>query len=564
MESRERKHTARLGSYEADVDNALQQLANDDIVARIWQRDHTVWRPDPEGIVDRLGWLNGPQSMQNALSTIQVLVEDVQADGYTHARLLGMGGSSLSPEVFRETFGVADGYLDLAVVDSTDPDYVQSQIDGLDLSKTLFIVSSKSGSTVETLSFFKYYYNRVAEAVGEEKAGEHFVAITDPGSKLETLSSQLNFRATFLNDPHVGGRSSVYSYFGMVPAALVGVDLSRLLERAQQASQMCQLQEDNPGAWLGVIMGTLANAGRDKLTIVASPRVARFAEWAEQLIAESTGKEDKGIVPVVGEPLGTTDLYGNDRLFVYLSLADDSTHDSTISALEQVDQPVVRLQLTDIYDLGQQFFIWIFATAIAGHIIDVQPFDQPNVESAKIRARKMVQAYTDSGALPEQDVAFTDRGITVYGEVTGDTASGALQNFLEQAGQGDYICLQAYVQPTLETDRALLELRTKILDNYRRATTLGYGPRFLHSTGQLHKGDDGSGLFVQFTSDPDKDIGIPDEAGKPESSITFGVLKSAQALGDGEALRSENRRIIRLHLGQEVVEKLNRLSEDLA
>ncbi|MBC8449097.1 MAG: bifunctional transaldolase/phosoglucose isomerase [Chloroflexi bacterium] len=550
--------TASLGSYQAAVDDALAEMKEDRIMTRIWAHDHTVWKAEPTEITNRLGWLHTAEVVLKSLPRLEGLVEAVRAAGCTHALLLGMGGSSLAPEVFRKTFGpstgsgrgLKDGYLDLAVLDSTDPGAVLAHAERLDLSRTLFIVATKSGGTVETLSFFKFFYNRVADALGTDQAGEHFIAITDPGSKLADLAERYGFRATFLNDPNIGGRYAALSYFGLVPAVLVGVDVGLLLGRALAAtcgSEPCVTMEDNSGAWLGAILGELAKAGRDKVTFAVSPAIASFGDWVEQLIAESTGKEGQGILPVVGEPLGPPGVYGNDRLFVHLRLDGDGTHDAALAALEAAGHPVVRLNLHDPYDLGGQFFLWEMATAVAGHRLDINPFDQPNVEAAKVLARKMVAEYTDKGVLPP-------------GESAPLTAQ-ALKEFLAQAQPGDYIALQAYLQPTAETDTALAALRIRLRDRYRLATTVGYGPRFLHSTGQLHKGDAGSGLFVQFTADDPQDAPIPDEAGSPDSTMTFGVLKAAQALGDRRALLDAGRRVLSFHLGNDVVGSLKKLGE---
>jgi glucose-6-phosphate isomerase len=552
--------SASLGTYQAAVDAALAEMVENHVIHRIWARDHTVWKPEPTEITNRLGWLHTAEVMGENLYRLEELTEAVRTDGYTHALLLGMGGSSLAPEVFRRTFGVKEGHLDLAVLDSTDPGAVLAHAERLDPARTLFIVATKSGTTVETLSFFKFFYNRVTDALGADRAGEHFVAITDPGSKLTDLAERYDFRATFLNDPNIGGRYSALSYFGLVPAALVGVDVPRLLDRALAVTSGCEscvAAGDNLGVWLGAILGELAKAGRDKVTFAISPAIAPFVDWVEQLIAESTGKEGTGILPVVGEPLGPPSVYGYDRLFAYLRLDGDDTHDVAIQALEDAGHPVVRLNLHDLYDLGGQFFLWEMATAVAGHRLGINPFDQPNVEAAKVLARRMVAEYTEKGALPS-------------GESAPLTAK-ALNDFLAQAQPGDsstssgyssgrsYIALQAYLQPTAEADAALAALRADLRDRFRLATTVGYGPRFLHSTGQLHKGDAGNGLFIQFTADDPRDAPIPDEAGSPDSSITFGVLKAAQAMGDRQALLDAGRRVIRFHLGDNIVGGLKKL-----
>jgi transaldolase/glucose-6-phosphate isomerase len=582
--------SASLGTYQAGVDDTLTEMAENRIIHRIWAHDHTVWKPEPTEITNRLGWLHTAGVMLENVPRLEALAEEVRAAGYTHALLLGMGGSSLAPEVLGKTFGVKEGYLDLAVLDSTDPGAVLAHAERLDLARTLFIVASKSGTTVETLSFFKFFYNQVAEAVGADRAGEHFVAITDPGTPLTSLADRYHFRTTFLNDPNIGGRYSALSYFGLVPAALVGVDVPRLLDRAlamASGCESCVAAGDNSGAWLGSILGELAKAGRDKVTFVLSPAIASFGDWVEQLIAESTGKEGTGILPVVGEPLGPPEVYGDDRLFIHLRLSGDDTHDAAqrpeprpeprrrvvegLAALEAAGHPVVGLNLHDRYDLGGQFFLWEMAGAVAGHLLGINPFDQPNVEAAKLLARRMVAEYTEKGALPSGESApLTAEALNEFlardpsTDVSTEPSSRAQAEGLDEGSRRSYIALQAYLQPTAETDAALAALRARLRDQFRLATTVGYGPRFLHSTGQLHKGDAGNGLFIQFTAANKRDAPIPDEAGSPDSSITFGVLKAAQALGDRQALLDAGRRVIRFHLGVDVVGGLRRLSEALS
>ncbi len=542
----ERWGTAGLGRYRSAVDAALEEIDRKRIIARIWEHDHTVWKPEPQEIANRLGWLHTAEAMQGQVPRLAALARAVRDAGYHDLLLLGMGGSSLAPELFGRVFtGQAPNLPRLAVLDSTDPDAILAHATRLDPARTLFLISTKSGTTVETLSLFKFFYNRVAEALGAGQAGNHFWAITDPGSKLDDLACHYGFRETFLNDPNIGGRYSALSFFGLVPAALVGVDLPRLLERALAAARACGPEvaaRDNPAAWLGAILGELANAGRNKITLVVSPTLAGLDDWAEQLLAESTGKEGKGLVPVVGEPPGPPEVYGDDRLFVYVGAEEP----------EEIGRahPVVRLPVRDLYDLGAQFFLWELATAVAGQRLGINPFDQPDVEAAKVLARQAVAAYRQSGALPPDEPA--------------PLTAAALNRFLAQARPGDYIALQAYVRPTAETDAALHRLRLRLRDRLKLATTVGYGPRFLHSTGQLHKGDAGGGLFLQFTSDPVQDLPIPDEAGSPGSSMTFGVLKMAQALGDRQALLHAGRRVIRFHLGTDVVGGLERLTEAVA
>jgi transaldolase/glucose-6-phosphate isomerase len=543
-----------LGADQPAVDEALTQIQEAQIIQRIWAHDHTVWADDPSEISNRLGWLHLPENMRHSPERIKTLLKALQAEGYTHAVVLGMGGSSLAPDVFAHAFGHDHDGLDLRVLDSTDPGAVLDLAGEVNPATTLFIVSTKSGGTVETLSFFKYFYNLTMEQTGRHAAGAHFVAITDQGSKLHRLAEQYDFRATFLNDPNIGGRYSALSYFGLVPAGLAGVNLSLLLYRAQIMmcnSESCNdvLDGDNQASWLGAIMGALAKSGRDKLTLISSPDLANFADWIEQLIAESTGKDGKGILPVVGEPVGAPASYGQDRLFVQLRLDGDATHDNALAMLRAAGHPVLTLHLKDRYDMGGQFFLWEMATAVAGHILGIQPFDQPNVESAKVLARAMVARYEEDGQLPAG--------------VTSQLSEEALATFLAQANPGDYISLQAYVQPTAKSEAALRALQLELRDRTRLATTLGYGPRFLHSTGQLHKGDGGRGLFVQFTSQLEQDAPIPDEAGSPESSVSFGVLKASQALGDAQALRDAGRRVIAFELEPEPVRQLKQLVKDL-
>jgi glucose-6-phosphate isomerase len=563
-----RTFSASLGRYQETVDAALAEIKREQVMKRIWEHDHRVWKPEPAEIVNRLGWLRIAEMMKANLPRLEAFAREACRDGYTHALLLGMGGSSLAPEVFRKTFGVGAGCLDLAVLDSTDPGAVLSFAERLDLAKTLFIVATKSGGTVETLSFFKYFYNWVAGSLGRGEAGANFVAITDPGSKLAELAKKLDFRATFLNDPNIGGRYSALSYFGLVPAALIGLDVRKLLERAMVAICNCDgcnqpTDGDNHGAQLGAIMGELAKAGRDKVTLITSPDMCTFGDWVEQLVAESSGKQGRGILPVVGEPVGVPEMYGDDRLFAYLRLADDHAHDEAVLALERAGHPVMRLELSDPYDLGAQIFLWEIGTVVASYRLGINPFDQPDVESAKVLARKMVAAYQGQGALPHLEPALVADGVRVYAEARADTLEGALADFLAGAGTGAYIALQAYIQPTEEADASLLELRTRLRAVTRLAVTSGYGPRFLHSTGQLHKGDAGRGLFIQLISEPTVDADIPDRAGEPGSSISFGVLKLAQALGDRQALLDAGRKVISFHLGTDVLGGLARLSQAL-
>ncbi len=556
-----------LGEYEAPVKQVLAELKRERIVERIWEHDYTVWKPQPEEIANRLGWLESPEVMQPVVKEIEGWVEEVRKAGFTHALLLGMGGSSLAPEVFRKTFGVKAGYLDLAVLDSTDPAMVRYYADRFDPARTLYIVSTKSGSTVETLSFMKYFYRQAVEALGEKTAGQHFVAITDPGSGLEALAERLKFRRVFRNDPNIGGRYSALSYFGLVPAALVGIDLAELLKRAAEMRCRCggcsSLQEEeNPAAWLGVVLGELALRGRDKLTLVLSPPVSAFGAWVEQLVAESTGKEGKGILPVVGEELLAPENYRNDRLFVHLKTEDAPEVERKLAVLQHAGHPVLTLGLRDLYDLGSQYFLWELTTAIASWRLNINPFDQPNVEASKKLAREMVQAYQQEGHLPTVNPLLEEEGIQVFGDTSANNLEDALYSFLapledEASLPQPYVALQAYLPYSAELDRALQKFRTAIQKRYRVATTVGYGPRFLHSTGQLYKGDAGRGLFIQLSAEIPEDVPIPDRS---DASITFGVLKTAQMLGDRQALQTAGRRVIAFHFRQEAIEAIQKLA----
>ncbi len=555
---------AHLGSYQSEITGALEQLAREDILRRIWKQDHTVWKTDPTQISDRLGWLYIAEEMAGRTRQMEAVAFGVQAAGYQQVVLLGMGGSSLAPELFANTFGSAAGFPQLSVLDTTDPAGILALDSQLDYAKTLFIVSSKSGGTEETLSLFKYFYGQVLSSLGKDSAGEHFIAITDPGSKLAGIAGSLKFRSIFLNDPNIGGRYSALSYFGLLPAALIGLDLDRLLSSAGEMASTCSAAAPvnaNPAAWLGAILGRLALSGRDKLTFILSPRIASFGDWVEQLIAESTGKEGQGIFPVVGEAFSEPGAYSADRLFVSLSLAGEELDSAALDDLRAAGHPILIFEIDDVYDLGGQIFLWELATAIAGYFLGINPFDQPNVEAAKQSARQMMTGYKETGALPRQTPALQAAGISVYGAVESETPDAALTEFISQANPGDYIALQAFLQPSESTTALLQELRSMLRQRTRLAGSLGYGPRYLHSTGQLHKGDGGNGLFIQFSDDGSPVLPIPDEINSPDSSISFGTLKMAQALGDNQALQDTGRRVIRFHLDD--LDAIRRLLVDL-
>jgi glucose-6-phosphate isomerase len=548
-----------LGKYQSSVEKTINKISRDRIVSRIWHKDHTVWRKDPTEISNRLGWLDCIEVTKNSFDEINSFVEEIRKDEFSHALLMGMGGSSLAPEVFRLTFGVKEGYLDLQVIDSTHPEAVLEYEKQLDPSKTLYIVSTKSGGTVETISFMKYFYTSAVKILGKEKAARHFVAITDPGSGLEEIAKKLKFRKIFLNDPNIGGRFSALSLFGIVPAALIGVDINRLFNETSEMVNECKIKElsDNSAAKLGAVIGALAGEGVDKLTLLISPKLKYLGGWLEQLIAESTGKDGKGILPVDQEPNIPVNDYGKDRIFVHLKLTGDNFFDNKVNEIKTAGFPVIELEIKNIYELGAEFFRWEFATAIAGYVLDVQPFDQPNVESAKIAAKKMMEEYSEKGKLPEPIPALETEGIKLFGELTVDNLKDALTSFLSKCEKGkSYVAIQAYLKPDEKTWQKLQLLRLNILHTYKVATTLGYGPRFLHSTGQLHKGDEGNGFFIQLISDYSNDAAIPNNAGEDKFSVSFGTLIKAQSLGDRQALIDSNRKVLTVDLGQKINKNL--------
>ena len=551
-----------LGKYQSEIENTLIRISKEKIVQRIWQKDYTVWRKDPTEISNRLGWLDCIEVTKISFNEIKSFVEEIKNEGFTNALLMGMGGSSLAPEVFRMTFGLKQGYLDLNVLDSTHPGTILEYERKLVPDKTLYIVSTKSGGTIETMSFMKYFFNAVSKKIGKDNASKHFIAITDPGSGLEETAKKLNFRKIFLNDPDIGGRFSALSLFGIVPASLVGIDIEKLFEETSKMITNFKLPEinDNSSAKLGAIISSLAKEGVDKLTLIISPQLKYLGGWLEQLIAESTGKNGKGILPVDLEPLVSVDEYSNDRAFVYIKLSGDNFYDKKVSEIKSSGSPVIEIELQDIYQLGAEFFRWEFATAIAGYVLDVQPFDQPNVESAKVAAREMMKEYQNKGRLPELNPTFESDGIKIFSEINFENLKDTFSSFLSDCKKGvSYVAIHVYLKPDEIIWQQLQLLRLKILQEYKLATTLGYGPRFLHSTGQLHKGDSGNGYFIQFISDTQNDIPIPDEAGNNSSSVSFGILIKAQALGDRQALLSNNRKVISIDLGKDVPGSLSKL-----
>jgi transaldolase/glucose-6-phosphate isomerase len=559
--ARERQ-TATLGEHQPCVNDRLDQMEREGFAAKLRARDASLWSAEAktqEAIRNRLGWLTVVEKMTDVCDDLTSFADEIRAAGYRDAVLLGMGGSSLAPEVLRSALGVGDGYPNLVVLDTTDPASIRAVENALDPAKTLFLVASKSGTTVEVLSLFARFMEQAKAAKGAA-AGENFVAVTDEGTPLQELARQHRFRRVFTNPSDIGGRYSALSYFGLVPAALIGADVAKLLDRGltmAEASASCVAPAEAPGLWLGAVLGELALAGRDKLTLAVSPEVASFGAWVEQLIAESTGKEGKGILPVDAETLGDPSDYGDDRLFVHLRLDGDDSLDEAVGKLAASGHPVIALHLRDAYDLGGEFFRWELATATAGAILGINPFDEPNVAESKGNTQRLLETYRSQGSLPEGRPALREEGVALFAQETGGGLTETLASFLRQIRLGDYIALAAYLTRTAATEAALQSMRRVIRDGTRAATTLGYGPRYLHSTGQLHKGGGDNGLFILLTADDSEDLEIP---GQP---YTFGVLKRAQALGDLEALQRRGRRVVRVHLSGDVEAGLNRLAQAL-
>ena len=550
-----------LGPLGGKVVSACDRLCRERVAARIIGRDHTLWKPDPEGIVDRLGWIDSPFAMAGHLPGIEDLLAGGRRDGLTHALVLGMGGSSLAAEVYARLPAVRGGHLHLSVLDTTDPATV-SDLTSVDPSRTLFLPATKSGGTIETLSLLKYCYNLTIETVGRSRAGRHFAAITDRESGLHELARSLNFRQVFLNDPEIGGRYSSLSLFGMVPARLAGADPARLLAGGRAARE--EIVDDGAGLRLGAALGAAAEVARDKLTLVASPSLEPLGAWIEQLVAESTGKEGKGILPVHGEPPGKPGAYADDRLFIHMKLAGEDDSDESVRELSAAGHPLVGLHLDDADDVGAAMYLWKVATIVAAHHMAINPFDQPNVEAAKALARSMLVEYQSRGVLPEPSSGLVEGCVEAFGQVEGDRLGDAIRAFLAvEPGLSPrpYVAFHAYLPPGPGVDAALTRTRRRIRDRMRLAATIGYGPRFLHSTGQLHKGDAGHGRFVQITCEDQRDVPIPDVPGEPASTTTFGILKAAQALGDRQALEDGGRAVLRLHLSGDLAEGMRVIEE---
>ena len=531
-------------SVRRSVDSCLQELDKMRFVERIWQYDETLWNDNQAETRQRLGWLHAPETMLHSEESWTSLRDDIAAAGFDDAVLLGMGGSSLGAEVLNQTIGRTQGQPRLHVLDSTVPETVAAITRAIEPHKTLFLVSSKSGSTVEPNLLYDHFRAVVASAVGEKAAGKHFIAITDPGSSLEKLAAEQGFRRIFLNPANIGGRYSVLSLFGLVPGAVLGIDNRRLLEEAGKMHGYCRDASSpsaNPGIALAAYMVGCQRVGRDKMTLIASPRASAFGLWAEQLVAESTGKQGTGIIPVMGEPYLSVESYSTDRAFVYLRLDGDDCRasDKQANAIEDEGFPCLTLSLPNPYAIGDEFFRWEFATAAAGALLDINPFDQPDVQSAKDASVRVLKYDAIHGALPALPETLPPAEL------------------VESITAGTYLAVMAYLRQTEGTDAAFEEFRRRIGEQHCICTTLGYGPRFLHSTGQLHKGGPDSGVFLQIVTTHPQDDPIP---GHP---YAFSTVADAQALGDLEALHSIGRSVARITLSDDSEDTLRAALETL-
>ena len=541
------------------VENRLQLWKKNTVCMRLWNMGPTIWKQKPEENVElsnRLGWLNLPSFMQDYINELKDFADEVKKD-FNKIVLLGMGGSSLAPEVFFKTFGKKKGFPALKVLDSTHPLSVRKILDNFDLKKTLFIVSSKSGGTTETMSFFYAFYN--ALMMFGANPGNHFIAITDKGSSLEMLARDKKFRKTFITPGEVGGRYSALTYFGLVPAALIGADIDSLLKNAEHMEKNSSKNTDissNEGFRLGALLGELNLIKKDKLTFFVSPSISSFPSWIEQLVAESTGKDGKGIIPVILEPPGDSEVYGNDRVFIYYRLKNDDNvqYDSIIEKLKNTGFPVVTIHLDGLYDLGKEIYKWEIATAMAGSVLAINPFDQPNVQLAKTLANESMEEYKRTGILPLEKPAIIYENISLFGNFTSSDIKKAFNEFVSQAVEGDYFAIQSFMPYSDDLDKSIVKLKIVLRDKFHLAVTSGYGPRFLHSTGQLHKGDGNKGLFIQFTSDAVNDLDVPGRG------YSFGTLITAQAQGDLKALRNNGRKVISIYLSGKLKDHIDYLT----
>jgi transaldolase/glucose-6-phosphate isomerase len=549
----------------AAVAASLDDWKNNNKVARLWQKDASLWSSSDEN--KWLGWLTITEQQLANLATLKQLAVEVKKAKFKHILLLGMGGSSLCPEVLRMTFGKIAGFPELHVLDSTDPAQIKAIEKKLDLKKTLCIVSSKSGSTLEPNIFKQYFFERVGKAVGDQVVGSRFIAVTDPGSKMQQVAEDDKFWKIYAGDPTIGGRYSALSNFGMVPAAAMGMDLGKFLKTTEEMVQACganSAADTNPGVLLGNILGVAANHGRDKITIITAPGISDLGAWLEQLIAESTGKIGKGVIPVDREKLAKPSVYGSDRIFAYLRLANkpNKAQDTAVRAIEKAGHPVVRITLPNVYAVGQEFFRWEIATAVAGSIIGINAFNQPDVEASKIETKKLTSQYEATGSLPPESPFFIAKDAKLFADDKNSAAlSGGkslneiVKTHLSRIGAGDYFAVLGYIPMNAENEKALQTIRMSVRDAKKVATCLGFGPRFLHSTGQAYKGGPNSGVFLQITCDDASDLAVPGQ------KYTFGVVKAAQARGDFAVLAERGRRALRVHLGKNLKSGLNALAK---
>jgi len=551
-----------LGKHEDAFDRRVRMLAEEHFVDRLWQKDATLWKGDPKSgdqIRGSLGWLGAARKMALHTDDMLEFAAEALSGGLNHAVLMGMGGSSLAPLVFQRTFQPGKGGMSLTVLDTTDPETILKIERETALRDTLFIVASKSGSTAEPNAFGDYFYAKM-EALKDITAGGNFAAITDPGSSLETVARKRCFRGVIHNFKDIGGRYSALSYFGLLPAALMGLDVEKLIARALRMEKACSFDvpvSENPGATLGAAMGELALRGVDKLTFIMPESIGALGLWLEQLVAESTGKEGKGILPVADEPLGRPGEYGDDRLFICFSLKEerDRALESTVEALKKAGKPVILIRLSDRFDLAQEYYRFEIATATAGRILGINPFDQPNVQESKDVTNALLEEVKTTGKIREPGPSVREGGLDFYTTLEGKSGHAFLTEFFALARPSEYVALQAYLTETSSTTGMLQEMRAVIRSSLRLATTMGYGPRFLHSTGQFHKGGPNTGLFLQLTADDAEDAPIPG------TNYSFGVFRRAQAIGDMEALKKHGRRIMRVHLKGSVAEGLRDLLE---
>ena len=540
-----------LGTFEGSFSKLLKELKKNDVLNRIWQKDYTVWKPSQNEISNRLDWLTTIDLMKKNVPDIQLFVKGLMKEGFQHVLLIGMGGSSLAAEVFRNTFAIKKGFLALEVLDSIHPEEILSIQKRINFKKTLFVISTKSGSTLETLSLLKYFFNLALKQLDNRTVGDQFIAITDPGSSLEKLSEDLKFRKVFLNDPNIGGRFSALSYFGLIPAGLMGVDLNEILNRAQSTSENCREFEKNPAINLGISLGLLAKNGFDKIHLCLSKEIESFGDWIEQLIAESTGKEKLGILPVLRNNFG-----GERHLKVLINLKNDR---NLTNPFKEQKTPYIQITLNDSYDLGGQFFLWEMATAVCGTLMKINPFDQPNVESSKAITKRFISEYGKNKKKNFPRPAYSEKGIDVY-------CDGSISNFkdgfikiLHSENDISYVAIQAFLPKTKQIHQRLEKFQNVIQKNFEVVTTIGYGPRYLHSTGQLHKGDSGKGRFIQISAEVEKDLNVPDHVGEEISSIGFGSLLLFQAMGDYQALLDAKRKIIQFHIQKDLLLNLDLL-----